>query len=141
MFRTRTIIEEVKRKRDVNQRFPINPEMLGKGEAQLNMSTPTGGELWGAMMTGFHFALRIGEVQKLGDRDIPVGKLGGKPRITIHTRWSKTDQRKLCVHRALVMAGWALCPVQCIAQWLDMKTWRPLASAEIFYHNDFGKCQ
>ena len=131
-FRTRALIEDVKRKRGANQRLPINPEMLLMGGANLHPNTPTGSEMWGALMFGLHFALRVGEIEKLQDRDIMFETAGGQTCVTAHIRVSKTDQCKFGAQRTLVMTGCTLCPVTGIAQWLGMKSWHPRASIRIF---------
>ena len=127
----RALIEAAKRQRGVNQRLPINPEMVEKGKLKLGLSTSTGSELWGETMLGFHFAFRLGEIDNLADRDIAFEKVGSKPRNAIRIRGSRTDQCKLGVHRTLVMTGGSSFTVQGIAKWLDMKAWRPLDSTKI----------
>ena len=131
-FRVRAPIEAAKRRRGVKQRLPINPEMLPMGRQKLNVATPTGGEIWATLMLGFHLALRIGEIESLEDRDISFEMVGGKKCVSTHIRGAKTDRCKLGVRRTLVMTGCELCPVQGIAQWLDMKLWRSFGSDKIW---------
>ena len=83
-------------------------------------------------MLRFHFALRVGEVENLEDRDITFGKTDGRSCVTVHIRGSETAQCATGVHRALVVAGCALCPVPGISQRLGMKSWRPHASDRLF---------
>ena len=54
-FRIRALIEAAKRKRGVNHRLPINPEMLIKEKARLNLKESNGSELRAAMMLGSTF--------------------------------------------------------------------------------------
>ena len=130
-FRVRALIEAVQRRKGVNRRLPINPEMLSRGKRDLNLDTPTGSEIRATLMLGFHFALRIGEIENLEDREISFEGVDGKKCVTIHIRGSKTDQCKLGVRRTLVMTGCVLCPVNGIAQWLDMKSWHPLSTDKV----------
>ena len=130
-FRIRALINGVKKKKGAGQMLPINPEMLRKAKAKLNLMTPTGSELWASLMLGFHFALRIGEIENLEDRDVSFDEIDGKTCVTIHIRSSKNDQCRLGVHRTLVATNCDLCPVMGIAQWLDMKNWHPLASKKV----------
>ena len=110
------MINAVKRKRGVNQRLPLNPEMLEKGKAMLDLETADGGEMWAVLLLGFHFAMMIGEIEKLEDRDISFDVIDGKHCVVVHIRESETDQIKLGVRRTLVATGCALCPFNGIAQ-------------------------
>ena len=55
-----------------------------------------------------HFIMRIGEIEKLEDRDISFAMIDGRPCVTVRIRESKNDQRKRGVHRTLVATGCAL---------------------------------
>ena len=82
-------------------------------------------------MFGFHFALGIGEIGKLEDRDISFETVDGKTCVTVHIRGSKNDQCKVGAHRTLVMTGCPLFPLAGIAQWMGAKSRRPQASTSI----------
>ena len=56
---------------------------------------------WVAIMSGFHFALRIGDIEKLENRYISVEVAGGRTCLAVGIRGSKTDQRRTGDTRAL----------------------------------------
>ena len=76
-------------------------------------------ELWCAIITGFHFALRISELEQLEDRDVSFETVDGVTCVTIIIRASKTDQRKLGVRRTLASTQCDLCPVHQMEDWID----------------------
>ena len=51
-FRIRALINAVKRKKCVNQRLPLNPEMLERWKSKLNLRTPAWSEMWAGLMIG-----------------------------------------------------------------------------------------
>ena len=134
-FRIRELISAVKRKKGTNQRLPLNPEMLGRGKSKLDFGTPAGSEMCAVLMFGFHFAMRIGEVEKLEGRDISFDMIDGRPCATVHIRKSKNDQCKRCVYRTLVATGCDWCPVDGISQWLGKKMRHPLESKSVCIAN------
>lgn len=88
-FRVRALIEVPKCMSGVSQRLPLNPEMLGNGRSELNPPAPDGCEIWADAMIGFRIALRLGETEKLEDKDIACETVGGGPCIAIHIIGSK----------------------------------------------------
>ena len=136
--RIHTLINAVKLKSEVHQKLPVNPEMLRWGKSR--MADVDGAkwkvtELWAALMVGFHFALRIGELGKLEDRDISFGEIDGVTCITVIIRGPKTDQQKTGVRRTLAATACDMCPVQSMADWLDTKSWHPHSGEVIFSKN------
>ena len=94
-YRIHALINAVKRKNETKQQ-PVNPEMLRWGKAR--MSSLEGAkwkavELWSAILMGFHFALRISEIEALEDRDVSFQEDKGVRFVTIMIRGSKTDQQ------------------------------------------------
>lgn len=78
-------------------------------------------ELRASILVGFHFALRISELEQLEDRDISVQEKDGVRRITVLIRGSETDQQIKGVERTLIATKCDLCPVATMAEWMDMK--------------------
>ena len=63
--RIHTLNNAVKLKGEVQQKLPVNPEMLRWGETRMNDIDGDKwrvAELWAAIMVEFHCALRIGEL-------------------------------------------------------------------------------
>ena len=62
-----------KRQDDKKQQLPVNPEMIRWGKARmsnLDGSKWKAVELMAAIFVGFHFALRISEIEAIEDRDV-----------------------------------------------------------------------
>ena len=130
-FRARALIEAVKRKKGAPRKLPVSPEFLTEGSLRLNSNKQSDAEFWAAVMCGFHFALRIGEIEQLEDRDVCFCEVDNQPCVTVTIRGSKTDQCQKGVQRTLVATQCALCPVNSLALWLGRKTWHPKSSGKI----------
>ena len=89
-------------------------------------------EVRAAIITGFHFAMGISEVEALEDRDVMFHESEGKSYVAIIIRGSKTDQQKAGAKRTLIATGCELCPVRTLATWLDMKGWHPNSGEFVF---------
>ena len=98
----------------------------------INLNRKSDSELWAAAMCGFHFALRIGELEQLEDKDISFCEIDGYKCISITIRGSKTDQCHQGVQRTLLATNCPLCPVNSIARWLDRKAWHPKSGDRVF---------
>ena len=62
--RVKSLVEAEKREGNTRQKLPINPELLRWGKcniAEFDGARYKAAELWDAAITGFHFALSIGE--------------------------------------------------------------------------------
>ena len=129
--RVKALIESVKRKGSVNQKSPVNPELLRWGEKNISwtsgdqkqVDTP---EVWTAIITGFHFALRISEIDSLIDNDISFENIDGVSCVTVVIRGSKTDQQKNGVRRTLAATHCDLCPVRTLAKMVGHQRMAPI---------------
>ena len=136
--RIHSLIAAVMGKGDTKQQLPVNPDLLRWGADR--MSSYEGAmwkarEVWAAILVGFHFALRISEIEGLEDRDISFQDDGKHKSVTIMIRGSKTDQKRLGVRRTLTATNCDLCPFHTMARWLDLKGWRPNYGESLFSRN------
>ena len=103
------LTEAAKRKKGVGRKFHFGPELLYDGRQSINIHPIDWSGLWEVAMFGFHFAMRIGDIGSIEDRDIPVVAIEDQPCATVHIRSSETDQCKLGARRALALTGRAPC--------------------------------
>ena len=138
--RIQALIDAVKRKGNTRHKVPAGPDLQRWGKRKM---TSLGGakweavELWVAILDGFHFSLRISELEGLEDRDISPDKVGGANRVTVLIRGSKTDQQQVGSRRTLVATDCDMCHVNTMAEWMGAKGWRP-HSGESFFSKSNG---
>ena len=133
--RIHALINAVKRKGETKQQLPASPEILRWGEARMANYE---GERWkatelrAAIIAGFHFALRISEIEGFDDRDVSFQEIDGEHCVTIVIRGSKTDQQRVDARRTLAATHCDSCPVLTMATWLGAQEWRPNGGEFIF---------
>ena len=84
------------------------------------------------MIMGFHFALKISDVENLHESDIWFETVDGETCLAIVIRSSKTDQHQHGVRRTLMETGCDLRPVLNAAKWMGRKGWRPDSGNNLF---------
>ena len=95
--RIHALIGAAKRKGETHQKFTANQELLRWGKKRaIDVDGENGrwGELWGALIVGFHLELRIGELEHLDGPAISFGEVDGVTCVTVIIRGSKPDQQK-----------------------------------------------
>ena len=124
-YRVRSLIEAVSRKNKVQQKHPVNPELLRwcKRNMTAGQKNPDISQLdtWGGMLMGFRFSLGISEIGNLHESDIWFETVEGHTCVTIAIRSGKTDHHQHGANRTLRETGCDPHPVLNAAQWMDRK--------------------